>query len=175
MFEPETYDLVEERDRIDERLDELAEVLRDADSGSASAQVLKKEANETEARLSGVAWLIDEYGEDATVTVKGLGSGSYAKSEDRLSAVRAERDEPGGIPGSKRNVFAAAGLVDAPFLDLDEDASESQQFKQKLAAVSSDERPVGVSMWLEHVVNEETTIEGNWTPLSERLAASSED
>ncbi|PSP80166.1 hypothetical protein BRC81_02960 [Halobacteriales archaeon QS_1_68_20] len=162
-------------DELDAHLDELAAMLQDADSETASAQALLRRANETEARLSGVAWLIEEYGEDATVTVTGLGAGDFARVEDRVATIRAQSDEPGGVPGSKRNVVAAAGLVDAPFLDLDEDASERQQFKQKLGAVGSDQLPVGVTKWLEHLVNEESSIEGNWTPLSERLAASSED
>jgi len=165
----ETRRLSEERDRLDQELDGLAEKLVDAESGTQSAQMLQRSANEAETRLAGVCHLIDEYGADATVTVQGLDAGGYARVQDRAEAIRAQRDKPGDVPGARSNIFAAQGLVDAPFLDAEDLADEVDPLDAKLAAVSS--QPLGVAKYLESIANELTTVsEGNFASLQERLA-----
>lgn len=161
--------LSEEFDRLDNVLDKQAEKLQDVDSSTKSGQALMQVANETEQQLSGVAYLVDEYGEEATVRVQGLTAGGYAKVEDRVSDIRAAADGPGNNPGSSRNVWAATGLVDAPFLD----GNAPHDYEERLGAVA--DQPTGVALWLESRVNEESSVEGNFKPLSERLADSSAD
>lgn len=164
MTEPreETIRLGDALDELDDRLDDLAASLQDAEDGTASAAVLQRSANEIDTQGADLAGLVEEYGEDAEVTVRGLDAGEYARVEDRAAAMRAQADQPGGMPGSTRNVWAAAGLVDAPFLDEDAD------FDQKIQAVAS--LDPGVAKWLEARVNDLTSVsEGNWTPLRERL------
>ncbi|MEA5387125.1 hypothetical protein VB779_08690 [Haloarculaceae archaeon H-GB11] len=179
-----TVRLGEAFEQLNEQLDELAVRLGEADANTQSGQALQNLATETEQKLAGVDYLIhtaggDGYGEDATVTVKGLGAGSYARMEDRVDDHRASRDGPGQAPGGRRKVFAASGLVDAPFADIpdvdDADVTESQRFEAALAALSDDSLPVGVEKWIEGLVSTESSVEGNFEPLSARLAASSKD
>lgn len=164
MSEPreETIRLGDALDELDDQLDQLAASLQTAEDGTASAAVLQRSANEIDTQGADLSGLVDEYGEDAEVTVRGLDAGEYARVEDRVAAMRAGTDEPGGLPGSSRNVWAAAGLVDAPFLD--DDAG----FDAKIQTVAAQDP--GVAKWLEARVNDLTSVsEGNWTPLRERL------
>jgi hypothetical protein len=157
-LQAETLRLGDERDRLDSRLDELADQIVNADEPAALRQV----ASQVETRLSGLAYLVDEYGADATVTVRGLTAGEYARVEDRLAAMRAEASAD-SVPGAQTNLFAAAGLVDAPFADDCDDLDAA------LAVVA--DQPVGVAKWLYAQVDDRTGVEGNgYEPLSERLA-----
>lgn len=161
----ETYVLGEERERLDERLDELAAKLVDADEGSTAAQAILDAANTVDTRGEGVAWLIEQHGPDAEVTVAALTAGDYARVQDRLAGMAAQAGQSADLPGSRTNIYAAAGLVDAPFLDGDED------FDARIEAVA--DQPVGVAQWLEGRVNHVTTrgsSEGNWDSLEDRLA-----
>lgn len=161
MMNERTLALADERDRLDERLDELADKIVAADDPTTLQQV----ASQVETRLSGVAYLCSQYDpEAASVTVRGLTAGEYARVEDRLAAMRDEADGD-RIPGSETNVFAAAGLVAAPFID-----DRDPDLDTALQAVAG--QPIGVAKWLESRVNEETTVEGNgYARLSERIAA----
>lgn len=166
-------------DDLDERLDDLAAQLQDVDGGTQSGQALHSLANETQQQLSGVAHLVNEYGADATVTVQGLGAGPYARMDDRVADHRADRDGSGDAPGGRRNIFAASGLLDAPFADIpdndDPDVTAKQRFDAALEALSDDSLPVGVVKWIEALVSEESSVEGNFKPLRERLVDSSAD
>jgi hypothetical protein len=172
-----TYRLGDELDRLDEELDELQERLRDAEPGTASADVIRERANQLDMQGSGVAYLVAEYGADATVTMRGLPAGVHAAVEDIAADLRAERSGAGGAPGSATLVFAAAGVVDAPFLPDPEDGEEPDgveaEIRHALAVVS--QQPTGVAKWLEARANELTAVdEGNWRSFSERLVANSE-
>ena len=174
----ETIRLGDELDRLDKQADEYAELMANADEEeSASAAALQQSANELDQQGRGVAYLAAEYGEDAEVTVAGLDSGEFGRVEDRVAAIRAGRDDQSPTPGAHRNVYAATGLVDAPFLDLDEEMGELSQrerIDRKLAAVTS--QPVGVTKWLYRRVDDLSTVdEGNWRSFGERLPASSAD
>lgn len=170
----ETYTLGDERDRIDDDLDALADKLVAADDDTASAQHLKQQASSLETQLGGLSYLISEHGADATVTVGGLDAGEYAQVQDRAATFRAQTDSEGGVPGARRNVFAAMGVVDAPFLDRETIADAEDPLGATLDAVAS--QPVGVAEWLESRANELTTVsEGDFRSFSERLAARSTD
>lgn len=167
----ETRRLGDERDRLDAELDDLADRLVDAEQGTQSAQMLQRTANDVETRLAGVAHLIERHGADATVTVRGLDAGAYARVQDRAEALRSQRDQPGDVPGARANIFAAMGLVEAPFLDA-EDLAEMDPLDATLSAVSN--QPLGVAKYLESVANDLTTVsEGNFKSLRERLAQKS--
>lgn len=158
----ETIRLGDALDDLDEQLDQLAAQLSDVEDDTASAAVLQRAANEIDTQGTDLSGLVEEYGADAEIVVRGLDAGEYARVEDRVAAMRAATDEPGGLPGSSRNVWAAAGLVDAPFLDDEAD------FDAAIETVAS--LDPGVAKWLEARVNDLTSVsEGNWTPLRERL------
>lgn len=164
----ETVTLGAELERLDSAVDDVAASLQDVEGDTASAQALRQYANDLDTQGAALAALVEKYGTDATVTVRGLSAGEYARVEDRTAAMRDQSDQPGGLPGSSRNVFAAAGLVDAPFLETGAD------FDGRVSAVA--DQSVGVAKWLESKVNDLTSVdEGNWTPLRERLADTSTD
>ncbi|WP_435175654.1 hypothetical protein [Halorussus sp. AFM4] len=178
----ETLRLGDELDRLDEQADEYAQLLRDADNDdgeegeSASAAALQQSANEIDQQGRGVAYLAAEYGEDAEVVVAGLDAGEFARVEDRVAAIRAGRTDQSPTPGAHRNVYAAVGLQDAPFLDLEDEADLSQRERvdAKLDAVSA--LPVGATKWLyDRVDNLSTVSEGNWRRFGERLQETSTD
>jgi len=180
-----TRTLAEERDRLDQRRDELLERIdpddEDAatDTDSASGQRLWRELNTVDQAGQAVGALIDRHGEAAEVTVRPLNGDLYGRVEDRVDTLREFKKGPGGVPGSSRNVYAAAGLIEAPFMDgrveydgLQRTAGPTLQ--DRTEAVASQTPAPGVAMWLEGLVNDVGQVEtGNWQPLERRIAASS--
>jgi len=155
----ETLTLSEERQRLDTRLEDLADKIVQADDPAT----LRSVGAQIETRLSGVVYLADKHGADTTVTVRGLTAGDYAEVEDRLAQMRAEAGQE-ELPGASTNLFAAGGLVDAPFIGED-----NPPLEDRLAAVA--DQPVGVAKWLESRVNDCTTVEGNgFRRLDKRIA-----
>jgi len=142
----ETLVLDEERDRLDERLNELADKAANADEPGAYRAI----ANELEPQFQGIAWLCEQHGDDAEIVIKGLTAGEMAHVEDDLQQVKTERQQ-GHIPGARKNYVAAAGLVAAPFYDADE-----QQARDAIT-----ELPPGPQKWLYNRIDDKTTVEGN--------------
>lgn len=160
-MDDETVVLGEELERLDAEADEVASKYADVDDASESAAAINQHANELDQVGRAVGALVEEHGADATVTVRGLNAGEYARVEDRAAAMRQEAGGSTPIPGSYRNVFAAMGIVDAPFIDADAD------WDDRIRAVAS--QPPGVAIWLQNKVDDLTTVSaGNWTPLAER-------
>lgn len=159
-FEPTTYTIRDERDRIDEQLDELAEKAASADD-ERTIQRFQQQAAELQHQLNGLDQLIDEYGPEATVTVEGLTTGGYAQVQDDI----AQGTAPGeSSPGARRNMIVGTGLVDAPFLE-DTDADDRTATLARVA-----ELPIGVTLWLEDRIDEETTGDkGNSKSFAERV------
>jgi len=158
----ETIVLGEERDRLDERLDELATQLSTADNVDALQQV----ASNVETQGAAVAQLCDEHGDETTVTVRGLTAGEYAQVEDKVARYRQDADG-NPTPGGRKNVFAAMGLVDGPFDDLE----TVEELDDYIAIVA--DQSVGVRDWLYAKVNDLTTVSSeDFRPLGERLADS---
>lgn len=182
-LDTETYRLGDELERLDERQDELAERLVDATDDEAAA--LEQIAESVEQQGRGVAWLVEQHGPDTTVTVRGLTSSGYALVEDRVDSIRQLRDDDSRTPGAHRNVYAAAGLNDAPFLDREDppgvddgrefaDLDAEERFEATYQAVTS--LPIGPTKWLYSRVDEATTVDpGNWTSFGERLRAKRRD
>jgi len=163
-FGEHTVTLREAIDDVDAQLDELADRMLDAEAGTAAAQTVSQLVSDAEDALDGLAWLAERHGPDAEITVRGLSAGQQAKLDDRHADLRAERQAPGNAPGSHRQVKAATGLVDAPFIASDAD------YQERLAALA--DQPVGVVRWIESEVEEATSLEGNgYEPFVARLRA----
>jgi len=161
-LEESTISLGDERNRLNDRLDELADGAAEADEDAVATY--RQLAHEVETHLSGVVYLCEKHGADATVTIRGLTAGEFAQVEDRVAAKR-EQSTQQSLPGYRDNVMAASGLVDAPFLP-DRDGVDDW-YETKLATVA--DAPVGVAKWLMSRVNEETSVsEGNWKSFNER-------
>lgn len=171
------YDLREEAARLDARLDDFADEAADADPDSAAYREAAEEATLVEQQLVGVRWAVDPPDDEnrepyEAVVLGGLSTGEYARVTDRLDAARQERvgygPDGGSMEGAGRVFFAAAGLVEAPFLDADAD------FEATARAVN--DLPPQFTRWLEARVDDLTTPEtdvGNG--FEERVAARRSD
>mgnify|MGYP006293967807 CR=1 FL=1 len=156
-----TYVVGDVRDRLDDRLDELADrAVHDSEAAVA------EEASTVEQRLVGVQWLVDEFGAEAEVTIGGLNTGEYGQLTDRVSDAQAAK--VGGsesTTGASRIFFVAFGLVDAPFVDADTDFEATVREVREL--------PPQTTQWLEHVIDEATVPSDPGNSFSERVQARS--
>lgn len=158
-------------DDLDDRLDEYAGTLLDADEGTQGARAIQQMASEMETRLAGLSWLIhgddetdfDGYGRDATVTLRKPDAGTYGRVKDRVADLRDSTD--GNVEGAAGNVWAASCLADAPFLE------DGADYETRLDAVTS--LHPGVAKWLEAAGNDAVGGEGNFQSFSERLKSQS--
>lgn len=148
-----TYTLADEAERLDEKLDRLADdaAEREGEDTPESEETVA-EAQRVEQQLVGVLWACDEFGDDATITVGDLSTGDLARVQDYTQDVRQQRS--GGatnrsVAGAHRIFFCAAGIVDAPFID--EDAS----FEDKAVAVRN--LKPQCTTWLEDRVDDLST------------------
>lgn len=142
-----TIVLGEARDRLDERLDALAD-------RAADGEGVVDDATDAEHHHQAVTALCDEYGADAEIRVQGLTAGDYARVEDRLA------NSPNSGPGSSRTLTTAAALQAAPFLD---ERDADPRSLEETAPVVADLPPT-VVRWLHHVADDLTTVgadEGN--------------
>jgi len=131
----ETYDIEAEYERLDARLDELAEevvsIEQEMDSDDPDEETLAEyEAKLTtlqqkERELAGVSWARDPDGDQdpiTEVTVGALTAGEYATAKDRTAALEDEQSDRWGVESemnhSDRLHVAAAGLVDAAEADV---------------------------------------------------------
>ncbi|ELY76670.1 hypothetical protein [Natrinema gari] len=172
----ETYDLSEEKERLDSELDELADRTSeieqqmddlDDDEELTQGQLHEyresvQEGNRLEQMYAGVQWALDPDGDREPikeVTLGSLTAGEYAEVGDRLQAVKQGKVGWGRNPdldNARRNMFAGACLQDAPFLD-----EEDPDLEAKIHAVT-DLAPAFIH-WLEERGDELTTpqVEGN--------------
>jgi len=160
-----TYAVGDERDRVDVRLDELADQVARAGAGSGAYDDAVEEASTLEEHLVALEWLVDEYGADAEVTIGGLTTGEYAEATDRV--VDAQSTQVGGPDSSTgvgRVFFVASGLVDAPFLD-------ATDIESKADVVSG--LPPQVTTWLEAEIDEATLPADPGNSFAERVQARS--
>jgi hypothetical protein len=162
----ETYVLGDERDRLDDRLDTLA------DQAAGGDEEAIDEARDVESHLAGVIWGIDQYGADAEVRVGGLTTGEMAEVRDRTAAAREESKQFGGhgqVDGAATTFYTAAGVLDAPFVD-------GTASVDALAPTVANELHPQFTQWLESRIDDVTSVDsGNVTPFAERLAARTAD
>ena len=159
-----TIRLGDARDRLDDRLDELAEQVDDPD---APPREVLEEAQRTESKLlPGVLWGIEQYGEDATIEIGELAHGEMAEVTDRVSGVQGESFGGDGVSGAATTFFVAAGLVDAPFLN-----ERHPDIETAAPTVADDLHPQFVA-FLEQEIDDVTSVDpGNVTPFAERVTA----
>lgn len=165
-----TITLADELDRLDARLDALAAevgelesdldtVIEEMATGDAAGygDAVEEAIRIQESFLPGVNYLVEEYGDEATVTVGGLTAGDRGRVQDRTAAAKAQRVgwSAGGGGGSTAGLwsifYVAAGVVDAPFVDGD------GGFEAHVRAVR--EQPPQVVDWLENRVDARTGLE----------------
>lgn len=164
-----TRSLGDELERLDARLDDLVEHLADADPSTHTAQLLTNEARDIDQAGAAVDRLIEDHGEDATVTVQELDGDAWARFEDKVATLSSMKPGDGGVPGSQRNVYAASGLVRADFIDIAEDAS----LEETTRAIAALTPAPGVAKWLVGLIDDAGSVDtGNWSGLQARIVAS---
>lgn len=190
-FTPDTLTLGDELVRLADREATVRDRLADLGDDAPERQRYVRELDDIEQEGAEVHWLIDGddhgfdgYGPDATVTVRGLHAGEYAEVNNRTSDANARSTSQGGVPGTGRLIFAARGLVDAPFLGdghpyIDR-TLEASNFDDRLAALAGtgdgDGLPIGVQKWLEDLVNDRTVGDrGNWRSAADDYGGRSSD
>lgn len=161
-FDPDTLTLAAERDRLAAEYDRVETELADLEPDTARAASKQQYLADLDHMGREVQSLIGEYGPEAEVTVRGLDAKEYAKVQNRTAAAT-ENVSGSAAPGSGRLVFAAGGLLDAPFYDGDESDLDA-----KLDCLG--DQPIGVVKWVEDLVNERTVAdEKNWRDSAERM------
>jgi len=160
----ETYQLEEEVERIDERIDELVGEVAELDEGNPLRAQKRSEGQELERHLAGLQWAIappeDEPREPyEEITLGALNAGEFADVTDSLSDL-----QDGQTPknGAGQIVFAAKGIVNAPFID--EDMTE----EQKIAAVA--QLAPQFHEWIQARVDDLSTPDVSGNGFEQRLA-----
>jgi hypothetical protein len=168
----ETYNFDEEEQRLEDKLDEINDVLDDVDN-SDIRQRFETEQTQVETHLQGVRWARDEAFDaeyapmwDAdvdAVTFGGLTGGEFGALEDDVG-------EHGGGAGAVRVYQVAKGTVDAPYVD------DSMGEDERVATIS--DLPVAFLKWAQDRIDALTGVGGNgetnYRALYEEISESSQ-
>ena len=180
MTTTKTYDLNAEEQRLDEKADRLAEKVANADPDTPAEEQERAEAaeagNMAEQMLAGVRWALNPRpNEDrqpyTEITLSGLTAGEYAEVGDYAQGLKemnqTKVSKHMGAEQARRNVFAAAGVESAPFLD-----ESDTELYDRYRVVRSLPSPQFV-VWIEQQVDDLTSppVEGNG--FAARVAAKS--
>lgn len=170
-----TFDLEEEKKRLDEELDKLADEeakdikAEEAEDGTPSSswdrQERREEAQRLEEMLVGVEWALNPEDEDIDpieeITLGALNAAEYGAVSDWTSGqVDQFRGSTADVRGDqmRRQIFAAGVIVEAPFID---DNVSGIDMESKYQAVG----PLAPQFvfWIEQRGDELTTpeVEGN--------------
>lgn len=171
MTRERTVTLGEALAELDERMDDLVAKHAEAEPDSAYAERLEQRAAKVKQQGEGVAHLVEHHGEDAAVTVAGLTAEMQATAHNVVADIR-ESTPHEHVPGSRRDVIAAVGLQDAPFLDGDEVRPGEDELDATLRALG--QQPPGVATWLYSEVNDLSGGDGNFPGFVARLQAGSD-
>ncbi|PHQ44662.1 hypothetical protein DJ68_17325 [Halorubrum sp. C3] len=162
-------DLEAEADRLADRLDSIAEAEVDGEITSAQAKQL---AGEVEQQMFALEEALDEYGADASWSIRAFTPGEKAELTGLISRAKEQAERAGrdvDVEAMLDNYWAGAGLVEAPFLDADADLQD------RIAAVRDTPDPY-VAQWIANRVTEENTLgNGRRKSYSERVAARKQD
>lgn len=133
-----TYDLHEEEQRIDRKMNEAADEAAEADDGTQAHQEAMARGKFLERQLAGVQWALypdeeedrDPYEE---VTLGALNAREYGEIGDRVKTAKEKSAGYGSdltsMDGVQQIFFVAGGIVEAPFV------SENAGFEEKAQAV----------------------------------------
>lgn len=109
---------------LDDRLDQIAEEAAQADEDTTAIDELGTTLDQ---RLADLEDLAEEYGEDATFEIGELTVKERVEFGDLLEATREQQQERRGIEGGSDTrdlLWTAAGVVDAPWLEGDEEMQQ---------------------------------------------------
>jgi len=163
----ETYEFTAEAERLEARLDEIADEVVDLDDGNPAKERLLSEGGQLDVQLSGVRWAMDAHDDEAvpvwdedvdSVTLAGLTGGEYGYVKKRLE----EEDEQNSA-GSML-YMVAKGTEDGPYL----------QDSEKLTVSAVGDLPLAYLKWAQARIDDLTSVgdEGNGSDFGSLLKAS---
>jgi len=158
-------DLEDEADKLADRLDDLAARQLDGEVDAGQAQEV---AGGVEQQMYALEAAVDEYGADATWSIRSFTPGEKAELTGLIRRAKEQADRAGqnaDVEAMLDNYWAGAGLVDAPFLD------EGASLQQRIAAVRDTPSPYLAEFIANRVTEENTLGNGQRKSYSERLAA----
>ncbi len=121
-----TYRVDELIDDLDEQLDAIADEAASTDDPE-QRQALDQQGMNLEQQLAAFEELADEHGERAELTIAEFTADERMRFGDLLEAAREQAEQRAGFEAgsSMREVYwVGAGVVDAPWLDGDENMQE---------------------------------------------------
>jgi len=127
-------------------LGEAADHLEEAED-PADAGLPEDPRSDLDTLASGARWLVDEFGEEAEITIKGIDSGTRARIEDHITT-GVVGDVGGGL---LNNYVLAASIVGAPWLEDGDDLDD------KVEAVGH--LPNQVTDWLASELDDLTRLD----------------
>jgi hypothetical protein len=168
-IETATYDLTEERERLEDEMDEVADEAAELYEEEWSNTQRKQDYQELvadgqmlEQQYVGVQWALDKW-DEPEVTVGGLTAGEYTEVGDLTGAHKQAAQERLGsnvsTASTRRLFYAAAGVVDAPFVG--DEIGADTRLEEKVQCVN--QLSPQFMHWLEERVDDLTTpdVEGN--------------
>lgn len=138
-------------DRLDdledqvEDLEEAVDVAEDDDPDPGAVQELREAHDELQKvrnQHDALQWAVQEWDEEATVRLRAIDTGTRARVEDTIQTAHVGQVGPSGL----NNWMVAAGLVDAPFLDDDDELEDKVEVVAHL--------PPGVTDWLDDTLDD---------------------
>ncbi|OYR58625.1 hypothetical protein [Halorubrum halodurans] len=184
-----TFDLEEEKRRLNEELDKLAdqeaEDIRaeqaegETPTGKFRRQERREEAQRLEQMLVGVEWALDPDNEDDVdpideVTLGALNAAEYGLVSDymtkRVDEFQGPTENARGEQ-MRRTIFATGAIIEAPFID---DDIRNSNIEEKYKAVATKLAPQFV-YWIEQRGDELTTPEVEGNGFAKRVAEKREE
>jgi hypothetical protein len=165
-----TYDLREERERLEAEREELAAEVAALDPDNPERQEHLQRGQQLDAYLDGLDAVIDPPEEVAipqfdTVGLGGLTGGEYGQIEDQLVSAALNRGDDSVGSGAERIHLVAKGTVDATYLD------DGMGYEQQIAATA--QLPLGYLKWAEAKIDEMTSVGNGERESFESLVAAS--
>lgn len=164
-----TYDLEDEVERLENEIEDAVDEAAELHQEEFDNTLLKERYEEAvqrgnmlEQQYVGVKWALDEF-EGTEVTLGGLTAGEYIEVGDVTERHRKSAEKhfgPNAPTGNARRMYyAAAGLIDGPFVD--EEITSHTRVTEKAQEING--LAPQFMHWIEQRVDELTTpdVEGN--------------
>ena len=131
----DTYDLVDEYDRLDEQVAEYATQYAEAEPGSNAQQLAARQGKEAERHRAGLAWALgypddpehegSGWGDDVTVAFGAITNGERHLLNDTIQ----------DTGWKDQDAYVAIATADAPYLEHDPDAIDPDDYRDTIMNV----------------------------------------
>lgn len=172
MTETKEIVLAEERDRVIDAAQELADRAAETDPSTDLYDDLVSRGNRLDTHRRAIEWALDEWDVES-ITFRALTLGDDARIADQMNG-------RGSNPGSERNWEIALGTYDAPYLEHDPEEVTQSALERTVRNVAQIES-IAFGRWATAQVDK-LSAAGNWNGeqsfarlLAEKQAEASQD